>query len=172
MNTIEDWRFSEDRHKSAEWQKRIKRVNQFLLEYTEEGEGFSVSYNHLKHQYYSWCKSMGLDYDEYGFGEILHVLIERDLLGNGTYNTVSGIRMKHPVGLPPYYDKHKGIPKKTKEAVYAKLHSNGNVCALCGRPILANDKVHIDHIIPVRQGGTDGPSNLQVVHNICNLTKG
>ena len=126
MSIIEDWR------KSAEWQERIKRVNQFLL------------------------------------------LIEKSLLHFELSTTVTGIRMKHPVGLPRYYNKgdRKRISNKVKEAVYAKLRSNGNACALCGRLILAEDKVHIDHIIPVRKGRIDDPSNLQVVHDICNLTKG
>ena len=38
ISIMEDWR------KSAEWQARIERVNQFLREYTKEGEGFSISY--------------------------------------------------------------------------------------------------------------------------------
>jgi len=82
--------------------------------------------------------------------------------------------MKHPVGLPRYYNEgdRKGLSSKVKEAVYAKLRSNGNVCALCGRPILPDDKIHIDHILPVRKGGTNDLSNLQVVHDTCNLTKG
>lgn len=82
--------------------------------------------------------------------------------------------MKHPVGLPPYYNKgdRKPITNKVKEAVYAKLRSNGNTCALCGQPILTDDTVHIDHIIPIREGGTSDPSNLQVVHDWCNLSKG
>ncbi len=183
MSIMEDWR------KSAKGQARIKRARQFLLERarqfllecTEEGDGFSVSYITLKHHYYSWCQSIGLPREECGFGEIYHVLNERALLryepstkGFGGKTTVIGVRMKHPVGFPRYYNKgdRKSITNKVKEAVYAKLRSNGNMCALCGRPILTDDKVHIDHIIPVRQGGMDDPSNLQVVHDICNLTKG
>ena len=166
----EDWR------KSAEWQERKKRVNQFLLEYTEEGEGFKISYITLKYHYYSWCKSIGLTYADFGPADLFHVLDERPSVVHGTGHTIIGMRMKHPVGLPSYYShgkrKRKRISNKTREVVYAKLRRNGNMCALCGRPILADDRVHIDHIIPVHQGGTDDPSNLRVVHDICNLTKG
>ena len=166
----EDWR------NSAERQKRNDRVNTFLFEYTEKGEGFSISYKTLKHHYFSWCRAMGLSDTEYDFSEILHMLLEKSLLRNGIEQpmTVIGLRMKHPVGLPRYYNKgnRKGMTTKVKEAVYAKLNSNGSMCALCGQPISTDDKVHIDHIIPVRLGGTNDTSNLQVVHDICNLTKG
>jgi hypothetical protein len=170
MSVMEDW----DRHKEAERQERRKRVNQFLLEYTEEGEGFSISYITLKHYYFSWCKSIGFSRTEYGFSEILRVLVERSLLHDISSKTVIGIRMKSPVELPRYYNKgdRKSISNKVKKAVYAKLSSNGNVCALCEQPILTGEKVHIDHIIPVRKGGTNDPSNLQVVHDFCNLSKG
>jgi 5-methylcytosine-specific restriction endonuclease McrA len=94
--------------------------------------------------------------------------------GSEQTTTALGIRMKHPIGLPCYYNKgdRKAVTRKVKQAVYAKMQSIGNVCPLCGQPILPIDKVHIDHILPVRFGGTNDPSNLQVVHEICNLTKG
>lgn len=175
-------RIGEGWREGAEWQIRRERAAQFLREYTEEGEGFHIGYIPLKHHYFSWCTSLGLSYTEYGPYEILHVLGERALLHYEPSTpakrqkpaTVLGVRMKHPVGLPRYYNKgdRKSISNTVKEAVYAKLRSNGNVCALCGRPILADDTVHIDHILPVRKGGTDDPANLQVVHDRCNLTKG
>src|SRR5260370_41554716 len=175
----EDWRESVVAERR---QERRKRATQFLREYTEEGEGFHVSYIPLKHHYFSWCKSLGLPDTDYGPGEILHVLNERSLLYYEPSTpqkpqspaTVIGIRMKHPVGLPRYYNKgdRKPLSNTVKEAVYARLRSNGNVCALCAQPILADDKTHIDHILPVRKGGTDDPSNLQVVHAKCKLTTG
>lgn len=163
----------EDQHRSAKWQECIERVNQFLLEYTEEDEAFHVSYITLKHHYFSWCKSIGLSHTEYHFGEILHVLIDRSLMDFSS-TTVTGIRMKHPIGLPRYYDKgnRKRISNEVKKAVYAKLHNNDNICVLCKQPILPDEKVHIDHIIPVCEGGKNELSNLQVVHGSCNLFKG
>ena len=170
MSIIEDWRESA----AAERQERRNRVTHFLRDYTEEGEGFCVGYIPLKHHYFSWCKSLGLPRTEYSFSELLHVLIERSLWRDESPTTVTGLRMKHPVRLPRYYNKgdRKRLSNTVKEAVYAKLRRNGNVCALCGRPILADDPVHIDHILPVRHGRIDDPSNLQVVHARCNLTKG
>src|SRR5260370_18282476 len=164
----------------AERQERSKRATQFLREYTKEGKVFHVTYNTLKHHYFSWCKTSGPPDTEYSFSEILHVLNERSLVHyepstpekRQSPATVIGMRMKHPVGLPRYYGDRKHLSNTVKEAVYAKLRSNGNVCALCAQPILADDKTHIDHILPVRKGGTDDPSNLQVVHDRCNLTKG
>jgi hypothetical protein len=175
-------RIGEDWHEGAEWQIRRERAAQFLREYTEEGEGFHIGSIPLKHHYFSWCRSLGLVRTEYGPYEILHVLSERSLLhyepSTSTERqkpaTVLGMRMKRTIGLPRYYktDERKPLSNTVKAAVWHKLRSNGNVCALCGRPILADDTVHIDHILPVRKGGTDDPSNLQVVHDRCNLTKG
>jgi hypothetical protein len=71
----DDWLES----RAAERQERRKRATQFLREYTEEGEGFRISYITLKHHYFSWCKSSGLPDTEYSFSEILHVLNERSL---------------------------------------------------------------------------------------------
>ena len=165
----------EDRNKSAEWKESVERVNQFLLEYTEEGEGFRVGYVTLKHHYFSWCKLMGFSRTNQ-YSVLLHVLAERSLfrVSSTPSTTVIGIKMKHPVGLPRYYNKgdRKSISNKVKKAVHAKLHSNDDICALCGRPISVDEKVHIDHILPVRQGCINNPSNLQVVHRSCNLAKG
>ncbi len=164
----------EDMRAAAKRQESYKRASQFLLECTEEGEGFHVSYITLKHHYFSWCESRGLP--EFGFGELYHVLVERGLVQydqSTEKTTCVGIRMKHPVGRRSYYNKNrKGLSRKGKQAAYAKLHSKGNVCALCGQPILPEDPVHIDHVLRVRQGGSEDPDNLQVVHAKCNLTKG
>jgi hypothetical protein len=168
LSSTEDWRTP------VEWLIKTQRVEQFLAEHTEEGEGFHIRYITLKHHYFSWCRLRGLASTEYSWNELLRVLIEKSLMHFEQSTLVTGIQMKHPVGLPRYYNgKRKGLSNSVKEAVYAKLHRNGNTCALCGRPIiLPNDKVHIDHIIPVRQGGSDDLSNLQVVHDACNLAKG
>jgi hypothetical protein len=34
-----------------------------------------------------------------------------------------------------------------------------------------HEKLHLDHITPVAAGGTNEPSNLQYVHEACNLRK-
>jgi len=45
-------------------------------------------------------------------------------------------------------------------------------CPECSRPLLPGQRLHLDHIVPTRKGGTDHPSNLQVTHAACNLKKG
>jgi 5-methylcytosine-specific restriction endonuclease McrA len=52
-------------------------------------------------------------------------------------------------------------------------------CQYCGRKVHdrntgnwnTEDKAHIDHIIPLTEGGTSEPSNLQVLCRTCNLSK-
>ncbi len=48
-------------------------------------------------------------------------------------------------------------------------------CGICGQPLLqppTGDVVHVDHIVPLVQGGSDQRSNLQAAHAACNLAKG
>ncbi|HSS09404.1 MAG TPA: HNH endonuclease [Acidimicrobiales bacterium] len=55
---------------------------------------------------------------------------------------------------------------------------DGYVCQLCGEPIdmlvrSPNPRSPtIDHIIPLRRGGTDEPGNVQAAHRSCNSSKG
>ena len=59
------------------------------------------------------------------------------------------------------------------------LERNGYTCQLCGNrpgdpdPFNADRKVrlHIDHVQPVSQGGTDEKWNLRVLCSICNHSK-
>ena len=44
-------------------------------------------------------------------------------------------------------------------------------CGLCGYPIDENNFV-VDHILPVSEGGTSEPDNLQIAHPSCNAYKG
>ena len=45
-------------------------------------------------------------------------------------------------------------------------------CSICGKPILKNQKMSIDHHIPKMHGGTDYRDNLFPAHQICNSIKG
>lgn len=45
-------------------------------------------------------------------------------------------------------------------------------CALCGAKPTDEIMLDIDHILPVSKGGTDDPSNLQVLCHRCNRGKG
>jgi len=86
-------------------EERIQRVHQFLREYTEENAGYRITYVALKHHYFSWCRLIGLPPTAYGWMELYDVIYtrypfprEEGLRALG----VVGIRMKHPVRLPPY----------------------------------------------------------------------
>ena len=59
------------------------------------------------------------------------------------------------------------------------LERNGFTCQLCGAGAQDPDpinrsrtvRLHIDHIVPVSQGGTDNPTNLRVLCSTCNEGK-
>ena len=59
------------------------------------------------------------------------------------------------------------------------LERNGYTCQLCGAgpgdadPCNPERKVrlHIDHVLPKSQGGTDEPVNLRVLCSVCNQTR-
>lgn len=82
------------------------------------------------------------------------------------------------------------IPAATRHAVLGAVNED-SMCDLCQRPIgqltvpageltwadlmgppRFAERVSIDHIIPVSQGGTHDPANLRVVHAFCNLSDG
>lgn len=46
-----------------------------------------------------------------------------------------------------------------------------NKCAYC-RVCLRNGKTHIDHIMPLALGGSNGRENIQILCSGCNLSKG
>lgn len=53
-----------------------------------------------------------------------------------------------------------------------RLVSNyqSKICGICSLKIDSN--FHVDHVIPLSRGGEHNLENLQLVHPICNLTKG
>ena len=62
-------------------------------------------------------------------------------------------------------------PQTRRDLIEEKLKS-GSTCRLCSQPLGPYaDNLHIDHINPVSNGGTNEKHNLQVVHKICNLRK-
>lgn len=62
--------------------------------------------------------------------------------------------------------------RRRKEARERVIQRDGRYCADCGRGPLADRDIHIDHRLPLIQGGTNGDGNLQVTCRECNLGKG
>lgn len=57
-----------------------------------------------------------------------------------------------------------------KADVLVKLKQQGNACHWCRAPL---DKgYHVDHVIPLAKGGTNGPENIACACSACNLSKG
>ena len=56
---------------------------------------------------------------------------------------------------------------ETRKLIYGKT----NICAICGKPITAEDFT-IDHIVPLSRGGNNKLENLRPTHEKCNLLKG
>ena len=55
---------------------------------------------------------------------------------------------------------------------YEVLKRDGNQCLACGAAPEAGAELHVDHVVPVSKGGTDGTENLQTLCQDCNLGKG
>lgn len=62
---------------------------------------------------------------------------------------------------------------KLKEKIFdAAKNSDGEyVCAMCGKKYRTRQKLHIDHIIPMAEGGLTVADNLQVLCSACNMRK-
>jgi 5-methylcytosine-specific restriction enzyme A len=101
---------------------------------------------------------------------------------------------KHPCAHPMctalvhgrYCERHKPAPRKDtrhrtkrhydtskwREQTRPYVLALSPYCAICGKPFMcAEADIHIDHIIPLDQGGTDDLDNLQAVHQACHSTK-
>ena len=48
-------------------------------------------------------------------------------------------------------------------------HQKGR-CYWCNKPV--GDTYHVDHVIPLDKGGSNGPENLVIACPVCNLSKG
>lgn len=64
--------------------------------------------------------------------------------------------------------RQKNIPRPIREKVFER---DGGVCQICGRP-LTEDTFTVDHIVPVKRGGTNDLSNYRCLCDRCNKWKG
>lgn len=62
-----------------------------------------------------------------------------------------------------------GSSAKWKRIRLQVLRRDGYMCQQCGQ---TEGKLHVDHIVPRRLQGTDDLSNLQILCQKCNLSKG
>jgi 5-methylcytosine-specific restriction endonuclease McrA len=51
------------------------------------------------------------------------------------------------------------------------MRRHGEFCDSCGRGPLPGDPLQVDHIVPRAKGGSNEPSNLQVLHRSENAAK-
>jgi 5-methylcytosine-specific restriction endonuclease McrA len=68
------------------------------------------------------------------------------------------------------------LPEPRNTYAYQKTRKQilaiATTCAICGERGTRYDPLTIDHITPVRDGGTNHPTNLRVAHRSCNSRRG
>lgn len=52
------------------------------------------------------------------------------------------------------------------------IERDGRVCYICKREGLADEEIHLDHVIPLARGGEHTENNLRVACATCNQVKG
>jgi 5-methylcytosine-specific restriction endonuclease McrA len=60
-------------------------------------------------------------------------------------------------------------PPGLREELFAR---QGGRCPICANAIVDISGTEIDHRVPICKGGSDEAENKQLVHRICNRTKG
>jgi 5-methylcytosine-specific restriction endonuclease McrA len=63
------------------------------------------------------------------------------------------------------------ISKVDRRELYAEWEASGRQCGICGAVVVAGSLTHIDHVLPVADGGTRDLANLRVTHQRCNATR-
>lgn len=70
-----------------------------------------------------------------------------------------------------YWSKRNRQQPGISKRVTTLLHRQQGRCVRCGLYFRAEDKLQLDHIIPVSQGGRDGYNNWQLLHAHCHHDK-
>lgn len=87
--------------------------------------------------------------------------------GDTTFSWVVPIGWKAPSEVRRTRSKRRPISPRLRWTI---LERDGFKCRYCGRTAEAA-ALHVDHIIPVAQGGTNHPDNLAASCSDCNLGK-
>lgn len=69
-------------------------------------------------------------------------------------------------------DKFQIIYKYVKEDIYRKFNLTCSICGFKNGNGIKDKPMHIDHIVPIKYGGSNDISNLQLLCSDCNLKKG
>ena len=72
----------------------------------------------------------------------------------------------------PKYNAHDQRKLMTRELRKQIMERDNYTCQTCGKYMPDEVGLHIDHIVPISRGGKSVPSNLQVLCDKCNLSKG
>ncbi len=79
------------------------------------------------------------------------------------------IQTQPPVPIDAKKSQRLSIPPKLRFEI---LERDGFVCAYCHLKDGTGLGLHVDHIIPVKEGGTNDPANLTTSCQTCNFGKG
>ena len=62
------------------------------------------------------------------------------------------------------------FPRGTKERLWT--NSIDHMCTWCGKEIMNMEHAEVDHVKPYSEGGTSTEANAQLLHVVCNRSKG
>jgi 5-methylcytosine-specific restriction endonuclease McrA len=83
----------------------------------------------------------------------------------GIYDAKRKKRNWRPSSSRRGYD---GEYQRNKPLVIAQAR-NGWPCVICGKPFQPGQKITVEHIVPLRKGGTNVLANLGPAHAACNI---
>lgn len=70
-----------------------------------------------------------------------------------------------PVDLPNGREYVRASDPVFRRWIYRR---DGGLCGVCGQPVVF-EQMHLDHVTPRSEGGTDHVSNYRISHGACNL---
>lgn len=103
---------------------------------------------------------------------------DKDFLYSFNRKVTNQIQQLKKSDYPNYIQGDGYLKRCTYTPVWLKdgvFHRDRGRCQGCGvnldKVFSADSKIHYDHIIPLRQGGTNDPTNYQLMCDHCNTSK-